>query len=330
MLEIHNLQKVQDGKTILDITSFEVMEGQIVGMIARAGSGAEMLVNLLTGRSQPSAGTIRLAGIEPYADHTTLSQALGVVFAEDTVYKNLSVLANLNFFTRLHGLPKENAETTLARVGLADHRRMPAGKLSPSLLRRLAFGCAILHEPNFLLLVEPFSRCDEATVNLLSNLVQQLVNKGAGVLVLSADEAELVKLSDQLYELQDGHIIKVESAATDNIQGQPFKIPVKIEDKVLLLNPADILYADASGDRAYLVTSEGRLPTQYTLTELEKRLVRGGFFRAHRSYLVNLQHVREVIPFTRNAFSLRLDDPAGTQIPLSKSAAAELRELLNF
>ena len=66
------------------------------------------------------------------------------------------------------------------------------------------------------------------------------------------------------------------------------------------------------------------------LAELEARLCRGGFFRAHRAYLVNLQHVREVIPFTRNSFSLRLDDAAGTQIPLSKSAAAELRGLLDY
>jgi ABC-2 type transport system ATP-binding protein len=174
------------------------------------------------------------------------------------------------------------------------------------------------------------ARCDEATVNLLSNLIQQLANEGASVLVLSTDGAELAKLSDQVYELQEGHILKVENDEGENIQGQPFKIPVKIEDKVLLLNPADVLYADASGDRAYLVTSEGRLPTQYTLTELEKRLDRRGFFRAHRSYLVNLQHVREVIPFTRNAYSLRLDNPEGTQIPLSKSAASELRELLKF
>lgn len=330
MLEIRGMQKVQDGKTILDIPSFEVMDGQIAGLIAREGSGGDVLISLLTGRSQPSAGTIHLAGIEPYRDHTALSQVLGVVFAEDTVYKNLGVLANLNFIARLHGLPKESVETTLSLVGLADHRRMPAGKLSPSLLRRLVFGCAIMHAPKFLLLVEPMRRCDESSVNLLSSLIGQLANDGAGILVISADAAELAKLCDQVYELQEGHIAKVESSPGENIQGQPFKIPVKTEDKVLLLNPADILYADASGDRAYLVTLEGRLPTQYTLTELEKRLERGGFFRAHRSYLVNLQHVREVIPFTRNAYSLRLDDPAGTQIPLSKSAAAELRELLNF
>jgi len=111
---------------------------------------------------------------------------------------------------------------------------------------------------------------------------------------------------------------------------QPFKIPVKLEDRVALVNPADILYAEAESGRAGLQTSGGRMVTQYTLNELEERLSRRGFFRAHRAYLVNLQHIKEVIPYTRNSFSLRLDDEAGTEIPLSKAAAGELRDLLGY
>ena len=90
------------------------------------------------------------------------------------------------------------------------------------------------------------------------------------------------------------------------------------------------LYADAAEGRAYLVTHTARFPTQYNLSELESRLIRSGFFRAHRSYLVNLQHVKEVIPYTRNSFSLKLDDDPGTEIPLSKTAASELRDLLGY
>ena len=86
----------------------------------------------------------------------------------------------------------------------------------------------------------------------------------------------------------------------------------------------------AQDDRAFLHTTDGRLPTQFTLTELEKRLSLSGFFRAHRSYLVNLQHVKEVIPYTRDSFTLKMKDEAGTQIPLSKSAARELRKLLDY
>lgn len=330
MLEIHNLQKVQQGKTVLDIASFEVLSGQIAGLIAREGSGMQDLIRLVTGRTQPSAGTLRLAGIDPFMDRPALSQSIGVMFAEDTVYKNMGVLSNLHFQARLYGLPKGRAEEILSQVGLADQAKLSVGKLSPSLLRRLAFGCAILHSPQFLFLVEPFARCDEATISLLSNLIHLQSEQGAASLILSADSNSLAMLCAPLYELQDGRIVKVESSEGEAVQGQPFKIPVKTEDKVLLLNPADILYADASGDRAFLVTTEGRLPTQFTLTELEKRLERSGFFRAHRSYLVNLQHVKEIIPFTRNSYSLRLDDPAATQIPLSKSAATELRELLGY
>ena len=91
-----------------------------------------------------------------------------------------------------------------------------------------------------------------------------------------------------------------------------------------------MLYAEAVSWRASLQTGDANLPTHFTLNELEERLSRSGFFRAHRSYLVNLQHVKEVIPYTRNSFSLRLDDPAHTVIPLSKTAAGELRDLLGY
>ena len=110
----------------------------------------------------------------------------------------------------------------------------------------------------------------------------------------------------------------------------PFKIPVRLEGKVALINPAEILFADAAEGRAFLQTLDRRLPTQFTLSELEQRLARSGFFRTHRSYLVNLQHVKEVIPYTRNSFSLRLNDENNTEIPLSKSAAGELRDLLGY
>jgi len=100
--------------------------------------------------------------------------------------------------------------------------------------------------------------------------------------------------------------------------------------QIILVDPAEILYAFAQDDRAYLQTSEGKLSTQFTLADLEKRLVRRGFFRAHRGYLVNLQQVKEVIPFTRDSFSLRLKDIEGTEIPLSKSSERELRELLDY
>ena len=139
-----------------------------------------------------------------------------------------------------------------------------------------------------------------------------------------------VCLEDHSLIVHQGRIADVVRPAEEQRSAMPFMIPVKLEDTVALVDPADILYVMARDDRAYLQTKESQLRTQFTLAELEKRLIPSGFFRAHRGYLVNLQHVREVIPYTRNSFTLRLKDAADTEVPLSKSAAAELRKLLDY
>lgn len=135
---------------------------------------------------------------------------------------------------------------------------------------------------------------------------------------------------DPIRSLNQGRIVEAYEPVQDRPAAPSFKIPVRQEGSVALINPGEIYYAEAEEGRAFIHTADGRMPTQFTVSELEERLGRSGFFRAHRGYLVNLQHVKEVIPFTRNSFSLRLDDAEGTLIPLSKTAAAELRDLLGY
>ena len=330
MIELKGLQKVIDQNIVVDVESLTVESGEIAALVGPVGSGKDALFDLLIGKSRPTVGTLRLARADPLSDRDRFSRQVGVLFAEDTLYKHRSPRANLVFHCRLRGLPKSRAEQVLAQVGLADHANAGLEKLPPGLARRLAFGRAILHCPTVLLLVEPFARCDEASISLLSSLMRQLADDGAAVLILADDAANLTALCDTIHILAQGRIVEAYQPQEERRAELPFKIPARLEDKVALVNPADILYADAESGRAFLQTAEGRLPTQFTLAELEERLSRSGFFRAHRGYLVNLQHVKEVIPYTRNSFSLRLDDAAGTEIPLSKAAARELRELLGY
>jgi ABC-2 type transport system ATP-binding protein len=307
-----------------------VKSGEIAALVSPAGSDKTHLLDMLIGQSRPTAGTIRIAGIDPLLDRETFSHRAGVLFAQDSLYKHRSPLANLPFHCQLHGLPKSRAQETLTRVGLADRVHAKTEKLAPGLARRLAFGRAILHAPRVLVLVDPFARCDEASITLLSRLMRKLAEQGSTLLILADDTTNLTTLCDTIYTLKRGKIVEVTHPTEEQEISLPFKIPVRMEDKIALVNPADILYVEAKDGRALLKTADDRFPTQFTLTELEERLSRSGFFRAHRGYLVNLQHVIEVIPYTRNSFSLRLDDTDDTEIPLSKSAAAELRELLGY
>jgi ABC-2 type transport system ATP-binding protein len=330
VIEIESLQKVVAHKTVLDIEALSVRAGEIAGVVGPVDSGKDVLFDLLTGRSCPTAGGVRLDGIDPYAERDRFSRRVGVLFAGDNLYSRQSAHGNMRFYCRLHRLPPACVQTVLDRVGLVDHAGTRAGDLPSSLARRLAFGRAILHDPAILLLAEPFARCDAASVGLLGKLARQLAAAGAALLLVAEDTHHLSALCDVIYRLDNGRIVDAFHPDQEPQSGLPFMIPARLADSVALVHPADILYAEAQDDRAVLHTTDDHLPTQFTLTELEKRLVPSGFFRAHRSYLVNLQHVRKVIPFTRNSFILQLGDAAGTEIPLSKSAAGALRKLLDY
>lgn len=330
MIELLSVQKVIDQKVVLDIEGLSIEGGEIAALVGPVDSGKDALFELLTGRFRPTVGEIRLAGIDPRGDRERFSLQVGVMFAEDNLYKRQSALSNLRFYGRLRRLPKSRAVEVLAQVGLADHAEVRVEKLPSGLSRRLAFGRAILHDPQVLLLADPFAHCDDASVSLLSKLMRQRADARAALLITAPDNTYLTSFCDTIYRLDQGRIVDAFRPEEERRADLPFMIPARHEGSVILVHPVDILYVEAQENRAVLLTVDGHLPTQFTLTELEKRLARSGFFRAHRSYLVNLQHVREVIPYTRDSYILKLKDSQETEIPLSKSAARELRELLGY
>lgn len=332
MINLDHVQKIVNGATILEIEQLTVASGEIAAITGPAGSGIDALRDLLIGRVPPTAGTIQINGHEPSADHAAFSQAVGVLFSENTLYARRSPRKHLAFDCRIRGLDKAQINTVLTEIGLADHADVAAQKLPPGLQRRLAFGRAILHDPTTLLLIEPFQGCDSATIELFVRQIKARAKDGAAVLVLTHDVTRLARFCKIIYVLERGRIVESHEPEDDATRSLPLKIPVKLADEVVLVNPADILFAAAHEGRSALRLRQPPrdLPTQFTLNELETRLARRGFFRAHRSYLVNLQHVKSVIPYTRNAYSLVLDDENESEIPLSRASATELRELLGY
>lgn len=105
-------------------------------------------------------------------------------------------------------------------------------------------------------------------------------------------------------------------------------LPAHLEGEIRLIPLRDVLYCYADGGRTQVVTPEGELPSRSSLQALSQRLESARFFRAHRAYLVNLDHVRSIVPWTRNAYSLALD--GRREVPLSKHKVRALRDLLGW
>lgn len=331
MIEFTNVEKMVGQRLALSLPELRVGDGEIVVVVGPADEGRATLFAIASGQQHPGGGRISRTAIGSPAP-----PRLGIVYDEDTLYNRMSVQQQLDFYAQTHlrlstGARSALVTQTLHRLGLSDLAAQSPPKLTPSACRRLSYAFALLTAPDIIIMDEPQRRADIETVQLLVRLLQEEAARGAAVLLLTADMVWAQTFASRIVELQNGRIVAsyVPSRSKEGAV-QPFKIPARKDERIVLYNPADILYAYSNEGRTIVHTASDEATVGFTLQELEEKLARSGFFRAHRAYLVNMQHIKEVIPYTRNSFTLVLDDKDGTSIPLSKQAAKELQELLGY
>lgn len=141
-------------------------------------------------------------------------------------------------------------------------------------------------------------------------------------------EPTVIQVSDQADsdEHQPVETIAIESFSPMRME----KIPAKVNDKIILFDPTEIDFIESSEGVSTLHVGDASYPCAFTLNDLDNKLRLFGFFRCHRSYIVNLQKVREVITWTRNSYSLILDNTSKSSIPLSKGKFDEMKQILGF
>jgi DNA-binding LytR/AlgR family response regulator len=107
----------------------------------------------------------------------------------------------------------------------------------------------------------------------------------------------------------------------------PFRIPAKRGAKILILDPADVIWFESEGELVHARTADGRALVERPLGDLEE-LLHGSFFRIHRSYLVNLSRVGAIVPEDGGTYRVVMKDEASTPLPLSRRQAQKLREII--
>lgn len=110
----------------------------------------------------------------------------------------------------------------------------------------------------------------------------------------------------------------------------PDKLAVEENEKIILLNPAEILYAESEGKKVFIQTTDKRYKVNYTLQELEQKLGRYGFFRSHRGYLVNTEKVIEIHPWFNGAYQMLISTNPPTKIPVSRLLVKDMKNILGL
>lgn len=108
------------------------------------------------------------------------------------------------------------------------------------------------------------------------------------------------------------------------------RIVAEWKGKIILVNVDEVFFAYTEGDAVFVKTFAEKMLTRYTLKELETRLHKCNFFRTHRSYIVNIYKVKEILPFFNGTYSLVLEDKERSEVPVSRNQAKKLRKILGY
>lgn len=195
-IEAVELTKQFDGFTAVDRVSFSVRRGEIFGFLGPNGAGKTTTIRMLLGLLAPSAGQATVLGFDIARQVAQLQQHIGYMSQRFSLYNDLTVAENLNFFGGTYGVRGQRLQArkpyVLEMAGLQGRERELTKNLSGGWRQRLALGCAILHEPELLFLDEPTAGVDPISRREFWDLLYILAGEGRTIFVTThyMDEAE--------------------------------------------------------------------------------------------------------------------------------------------
>ncbi|MSM39055.1 MAG: ATP-binding cassette domain-containing protein [Geobacter sp.] len=209
-VEFAGLTRVFGDFTAVDQISLKVGRGEIFGFLGPNGAGKSTTIKMLCGLLTPSAGSGTVGGFNIMTEAEEIKKNIGYMSQKFSLYDDLTVEENINFFSGIYRVPKEKKrdrkEWVLEMAGIADRRGALTKTLSGGFKQRLALGCAILHEPPIIFLDEPTSGVDPISRRNFWRLIYAMSREGKTIFVTThyMDEAEYC---DRLALIYRGKII---------------------------------------------------------------------------------------------------------------------------
>lgn len=208
MIRIDGLVKNYNLTPVLRGAYLHLREGEFVTLVGPNGAGKSTLLRIVATLLKPTKGEVKVGGWPlPHYAHR-VRRHIGLVSHQSLLYGDLSAAENLAFFARLYGLDNQNERVTnaLRQVGLVARQRDPVRTFSRGMVQRLTIARATLHQPDVLLLDEPYTGLDQEAARLLDDLLRRESENGRTILMITHDLVHGLNLGDRIVILNQGRI----------------------------------------------------------------------------------------------------------------------------
>jgi ABC-2 type transport system ATP-binding protein len=225
MLEAKDLWKAYGATTAVAGVSLEARAGEIVGLLGPNGAGKSTTVSMLCGLGRPDRGMVTIGGAPVAGDGNPVKQRIGLVPQDISLYEDLAARGNLELFGALYGvtgaLLEQRIAAALELVGLTDRAKDKPETFSGGMKRRLNLACALVHDPDVLLLDEPTVGVDPQSRNAIFDNLEALKKRGKTLIYTTHYMEEAERLCDRIVIIDHGKMI-----ANDTLQGLHKLLPV--------------------------------------------------------------------------------------------------------
>ena len=257
LLEAEGLHKRYGTREVVAGVSLAARAGEIVGLLGPNGAGKSTTIAMVCGLTPADAGQVRVAGISLAQDEAGCKRRIGLVSQDLALFDDLGALRQLQVFGALYGLRgaalRQRAQAVLAAVGLTGRAGDRPATFSGGMKRRLHIACALMHDPDVLLLDEPTAGVDPQSRNAIFDTLLALRDAGKALVYTTHYMEEVERLADRIVVIDHGRVI-AEGTLEALLRGLPS--PQKLELTLDGMLDADALRAlpgvrrvTASGDR---------------------------------------------------------------------------------
>ena len=211
-ISVNHISKSYKNVKALEDISFEVNEGELFGLIGPDGAGKTTLFRILTTLLIANKGTATVANFNVISDYKKIRNSVGYMPGKFSLYQDLTVEENLDFFATIFGTTIEENYDLIKEiyVQIEPFKDRRAGKLSGGMKQKLALCCALIHKPKVLFLDEPTTGVDPVSRKEFWDMLKRLQQKGITILV-STPYMDEAALCDRIALIQDGKILQIDT-----------------------------------------------------------------------------------------------------------------------